>query len=64
MYTKIIHGWVEQIYDSEGKPLEQTFVPSGNVDRRDENDDPIEDPVAVAQVEDKEKLCATDMVQP
>ena len=63
-YTKITQGWVEQVYDDEGNCIEQEFVPTDDVDRRDALDESIEDVEWLAEIESKEKHCPFYMIQP
>ncbi len=65
IYTKLVHGWVAQQYDSEtGDCIAQEFFPSVEIERQDEQGNPIEEPQRLAEMENVEKECATDMVQP
>lgn len=64
IYSKISYGYVVQTYDSEtGDCVEQTFVADGRVERQDEDNEPIPDE-QVGELENTEKECAFDMVQP
>lgn len=63
-YCKLVFGFVEQHYDDEGCCTAQEFFPTGEVDRRDENDDPIDNPLLLEEIESLEKHCSLDMVQP
>jgi hypothetical protein len=79
LYTKIVQGCVEQVYDDNGNCLSQEFVPfeGAPVDRRImraegeqieegdlENDEVIEHPEDIAAIEAVEKFQSFDMVQP
>ncbi len=64
IYTKITYGYVSQNYDSEtGDYVEQQFVGDGRVARQDENGQPIPDE-DIGELENMEKACDLDMVQP
>lgn len=64
IYTKITYGYVVQNYDSEtGDCVEQQFVPDGRVERQDESGQPIAD-TDIGELENIEKACDLDMVQP
>lgn len=65
-YTKIVQGWLEISYDDAGDCTELKFVPndSAEVDRRDENDDLIEDAAVIADLESREKHVDFEMEQP
>jgi hypothetical protein len=65
IYTKLVHGWVAQRYDSEtGDCVSQEFISANDgVQRTDEAGNPI---AADAQEElaNTEKEMTFDMVQP
>jgi hypothetical protein len=65
IYTKMTRGWVAQQYDSEtGDCVRQEFVADeGDVQRVDESGQPIAD-ADVEELENTEKHCPFDMVQP
>jgi hypothetical protein len=66
IYIKITHGWVAQHYDSEtGDCVQQEFIPdeAEPVRRQDENGEAIPE-ADVQELENMEKECAMDMVQP
>ena len=65
IYTKMTRGWVAQQYDSEtGDCVRQEFVADeGDVQRVDESGQPISD-ADVEELENTEKHCPFDMVQP
>ncbi len=64
IYSKISYGYVAQSYDSEtGDCIEQTFVADGRVERLDANGELIP-PEQIAELENTEKECSMDMVQP
>ena len=65
IYTKMTRGWVAQQYDSEtGDCVRQEFVAEeGDVQRVDESGQPISD-ADVEELENTEKHCPFDMVQP
>lgn len=78
-YTKCIQGVVEQVYDTDGYCISQTFIPleSAEVDRRicrddtaDVGDGELEDDEIISHPEDvemilqMEKYQAFDLVQP
>ena len=78
-YIKCIQGVVEQVYDEDGYPLSQTFIPldSAEVDRRIvrdedapledgelEDDEVIEHPEDIEALLQIEKHCELEMVQP
>jgi hypothetical protein len=64
IYSKISHGYVVQSYDSEtGDCIEQSFVADGRVERLDDDGEPIP-PEHIAELENTEKECSLDMVQP
>ena len=65
IYTKLVHGWVAQRYDSDtGDCVSMEFIPSDEVERQDENGNPIEDPERLAELDNIEKEVPLDMVQP
>jgi len=65
IYTKLVHGWVAQRYDSDtGDCVSMEFIPSDEVERQDENGNPIEDPERLAELDNMEKEVPLDMVQP
>jgi hypothetical protein len=65
IYTKMTRGWVAQQYDSEtGECVRQEFIPEESEPQRvDESGDPIVD-AEVEELENTEKYCDFDMVQP
>jgi hypothetical protein len=79
-YVKIIHGWVEQVYNLDGHCVEQKFVQndSAPVERRAlredmdgdqttdqlEDDEIIEHSEDVEYIESREKLCEIVIEQP
>lgn len=65
-YSKITWGYVAQQYDSEtGDCVQQEFVADATqpTQRQDESGSPIPDSDQV-ELENTEKACAMDMVQP
>jgi hypothetical protein len=65
IYTKMTRGWVAQQYDSEtGDCVRQEFIADpGDVQRAYENGEPVSD-AEVEELENTEKHCPFDMVQP
>jgi hypothetical protein len=66
IYTRLTRGWVAQQYDSEtGDCVRQEFIPEegGEPQRVDESNIPIPDGM-VEELENTEKDCPLDMVQP
>ena len=65
IYTKMTRGWVAQQYDSEtGECVRQEFIADGaEPQRADESGQPIPDG-EVEELENTEKHCPFDMVQP
>ena len=65
IYTKMTRGWVAQQYDSEtGDCIRQEFIAEeGDPQRVDESGQPIAD-AEVEELENTEKHCPFDMVQP
>ena len=64
IYSKITYGYVAQRYDSEpGDCVEQSFVSDGRVERQDANGEPIPED-QIEELENTEKECSLDMVQP
>jgi hypothetical protein len=66
IYTKLTRGWVAQQYDSEtGDCVRQEFLPEEATEpqRVDESNNPIPDG-QVEELENTEKDCPFDMVQP
>jgi hypothetical protein len=64
IYSKISYGYVAQSYDSEtGDCIEQSFAADGRVERQDTNGEPIP-AEQIAELENTEKECSMDMVQP
>ena len=66
IYTKMTRGWVAQQYDSEtGECVRQEFIPEDGVgpERVDESGQAIPDG-EVEELENTEKHCPFDMVQP
>ena len=80
LYSKITHGWVEQIYDFDGNCLGQKFMAddSKQIERRAyrqkedgpmqpgqlEHDQIIEHPEDLQFIDEKERYCDFTMVQP
>lgn len=66
IYFKLTWGYVAQRFDSEtGDCVQQEFVPDASqaVERQDEAGGPIADTDQV-ELQNTEKECAMDMVQP
>ncbi len=65
IYTKMTRGWVAQQYDSEtGDCIRQEFIAEDGAPQRVyENGEPIPDE-DLAELENTEKECPFDMVQP
>ena len=64
IYMKMTRGWVAQQYDSEtGDCIRQEFVAEEEVQRLFETGEPIPDE-DVPELENTEKECPFDMVQP
>jgi hypothetical protein len=65
IYTRIVHGWVAQKFDSEtGDCVSQEFIAEeGTVEREDEEGNPIP-PEEAQELENTEKEMTFDMVQP
>jgi hypothetical protein len=65
IYTKMTRGWVAQQYDSEtGECVRQEFISEEAAAQRvDESGQPISDG-EVEELENTEKHCPFDMVQP
>ena len=65
IYTKMTRGWVAQQYDSEtGECVRQEFLAEDAEPQRvDESGQPISDG-EVEELENTEKHCPFDMVQP
>lgn len=67
IYTKLTRGWVAQKYDSEtGDCVRQEFLPDTDppdVQRMDESGAAVPD-AEVEELENTEKDCPFDMVQP
>ncbi len=64
IYSKMTRGWVAQQYDSEtGDCIRQEFMPEEDVQRQYETGEPIPES-EVAELENTEKECPFDMVQP
>lgn len=64
IYTKLTYGCVVQSIDSEtGDCIEMQFVPDGRVERQDESGEPINDEAGL-ELQNMEKECSLDMLQP
>jgi hypothetical protein len=64
IYTKLTRGWVAQQYDSEtGDCVRQEFLAEQEVRRLYEDGQDVADSEA-EELENTEKPCAFDMVQP
>ena len=64
IYLKMTRGWVAQQYDSEtGDCIQQEFIPEEDVQRQFPTGEPIP-PEDVGELENTEKECPFDMVQP
>lgn len=65
IYTKMTRGWVAQQYDSEtGDCVRQEFIAEdGAAQRVSENGEAVPD-AEVEELENTEKDCPMDMVQP
>lgn len=64
IYVKMTRGWVAQQYDSEtGDCVQQEFIPEEEVQRQFDTGEPIPES-DVAELENTEKECPFDMVQP
>ncbi len=64
IYMKLTRGWVSQQYDSEtGDCIRQEFIAEEEVQRVYETGEPIPDE-DLAELENTEKECPFDMVQP
>ena len=64
IYLKMTRGWVAQQYDSEtGDCIRQEFMPEEEVQRVYETGESIPDE-DVAELENTEKECPFDMIQP
>ena len=64
IYAKMTRGWVAQHYDSEtGDCVRQEFIAESEVQRVYEDGQPVADG-EVEELENTEKYCAFDMVQP
>lgn len=64
IYMKMTRGWVAQQYDSEtGDCIRQEFIAEEDVQRQYETGEPIPDS-EVSELENTEKDCPFDMVQP
>ena len=65
IYTKIVHGWVAQKFDSEtGDCVSQEFIAEeGTAEREDEEGNPIVDDQS-EELANTEKEMTFDMVQP
>jgi hypothetical protein len=65
IYTKMTRGWVAQQYDSEtGECVRQEFIAEeADPQRVDESGQPIPDG-EIEELENTEKPCDFDMVQP
>jgi hypothetical protein len=64
IYMKMTRGWVAQQYDSEtGDCIGQQFIAEEDVQRQYDTGEPI--PAGeIAELENTEKECPFDMVQP
>ena len=65
IYTRIVHGWVAQQFDSEtGDCVSQEFIAEeGSVERNDAEGNPIPEDQQ-AELANVEKEMTFDMVQP
>ena len=64
IYAKMTYGFVVQSIDSEtGDCISMQFVPDGRVERQKESGEDIS-PEEVVELENTEKDCSLDMVQP
>ena len=64
IYMKMTRGWVAQQYDSEtGDCIQQEFIAEEEVQRQYETGEPIPEG-EIAELENTEKECLFDMVQP
>lgn len=64
IYTKLTYGCVVQSIDSEtGDCIEMQFVPDGRIERQDGSGEPIDDDAGL-ELQNTEKDCSLDMVQP
>ena len=64
IYSKVSYGYVLQSIDSEtGDCVSMEFVPDGRVERQNDSGESIPPDDAV-ELENIEKECALDMVQP
>jgi hypothetical protein len=64
IYTKVTYGYVMQRIDNEtGDCVSMQFVPDGRVERQSEAGETISEEDAV-ELENMEKECDLDMVQP
>ena len=64
IYTKLTYGCVAQTIDSEtGDCVQLQFIPDGRIERQDDSGEPIGEDASV-ELENVEKECSLDMVQP
>lgn len=64
IYNKLTYGCVVQTVDSDtGDCMSVQFVPDGKIERQNEGGEPIGADDAV-ELENTEKECSLDMVQP
>jgi hypothetical protein len=64
IYSRLSYGYVVQSIDSEtGDCVSMQFVPDGRIDRQSDGGDSFHGDDA-AELENMEKECSLDMVQP
>ena len=64
IYTKLTYGYVVQSIDSEtGDCIQMQFIPDGRIERQDDSGEPISDEASL-ELQNVEKECSLDMVQP
>jgi hypothetical protein len=64
IYTKLTYGYVAQSIDSEtGDCVSMSFVPDGRIERQTESGETF-DGDGATELENTEKECSLDMVQP
>jgi hypothetical protein len=64
IYTKLTYGYVAQSIDSEtGDCVSMNFVPDGRIERQTESGEGFDGQDAT-ELENMEKECTLDMVQP
>jgi hypothetical protein len=64
IYTKLTYGFVAQSIDSEtGDCVQMQFIPDGRIERQDDSGEPIGDDGSV-ELQNVEKECSLDMLQP